>query len=221
MVARVGRTVAFTWDGSAVSGTREKSAACNGAPINVTSDESSGWQTLLTVAGENAVTISLSGVTKSDVLRAAWFSGERTEAVTLGYPDGGELAGDFYLASYTEGDPYNDAATFQAELQSTGAVTYTPAAVPANTVLPAVSGVAQVGQTLTALEGAFSGSPTSYTYQWQEDDAGWANISGATSKTYVPVVGEVGNPLRVIVTAINGAGSTAATSAATADVIAA
>jgi predicted secreted protein len=34
------------------------------------------------------------------------------------------------LANYTSTGPYNDAETFQAELQSSGEVTYTPAASP-------------------------------------------------------------------------------------------
>lgn len=92
---------------------------------------------------------------------------------------------------------------------------------PANILLPSIAGIAQVGQVLTALDGNWSNSPTGYTYQWQEDNVGWANISGATSKTYTPVVGSVGNPLRVIVTAVNGTGTTPATSGATAVVIAA
>lgn len=92
---------------------------------------------------------------------------------------------------------------------------------PTNSLLPSIAGIAQVGQTLTAIEGVWTNSPTSFTYKWQEDDSGWGDIAGATGKTYIPVVGSVGNPLRVIVTAVNGAGSTPATSAATADVIAA
>ena len=94
------------------------------------------------------------------------------------------------------------------------------AVAPVNTLLPSISGIAQVGETLTALNGSWTNDPTSFTYQWQEDDSGWANISGATGKTYGPVVGEVGNALRVIVTAVNGAGGTPATSGATAVVLA-
>lgn len=90
---------------------------------------------------------------------------------------------------------------------------------PANTVLPAISGIAQVGETLTALEGAWSGAPA-FTYQWQEDDSGWGDIVGATGRTYAPVTGNVGNALRVVITATNGEGSDTATSAPTAEVLA-
>lgn len=90
---------------------------------------------------------------------------------------------------------------------------------PVNVLLPSISGIAQEDEVLTALEGTWSNDPTGFTYQWQEDNAGWTNITGATGKTYTVATAVVGNPLRVIVTAINGAGSTPATSGATADVI--
>jgi predicted secreted protein len=128
MAARVGRAVTLTWDGAAIDGVREKGIALAGEPIDITSDEDDGWRTLLATVGENQVTITLSGVTKSNVLRAAWFSGARTEAVVVTYPSMGSFTGDFFLASYSESDPYNDATTFDCELQSTGEVTYTPPA---------------------------------------------------------------------------------------------
>lgn len=99
--------------------------------------------------------------------------------------------------------------------------------VPTNTARPSITGASvQVGVTLTANEGAWTGLPTSYTYQWQHDDGGdlsFANVSvGGTNKTYVPVVGDIGDSLRVQVTAINGAGSSsAANSLATTVIIAA
>lgn len=90
---------------------------------------------------------------------------------------------------------------------------------PVNTLLPSIAGIAQEDEVLTALDGNWSNDPTGFTYQWQEDNSGWTNIAGATGKTLTVPTAVVGNPIRVIVTAINGAGSTAATSGATADVI--
>ncbi len=94
---------------------------------------------------------------------------------------------------------------------------------PANTALPAVSGVADEGQTLTASEGSWTGSPTSYGYQWEDcDTAGEAcsSVGGATSSTYRLVSGDVGHTVRVVVTARNEDGSTEASSEATATVVA-
>lgn len=91
-------------------------------------------------------------------------------------------------------------------------------AVPTNSVAPTVTGTARVGQTLTANNGAWAGSGLTYTYQWQK---GVANIAGATNKTYVPVVGDVGSTLRCRVTATNAAGTLTVNTANTAAVIAA
>ena len=88
-----------------------------------------------------------------------------------------------------------------------------PGAAPSMILLPSISGVFQVGETLTAIEGTWTGSPTSYTYAWQHDNAGdlayVAVAAGGTSKTYVPVIADVGDNIRVRVIATNGAGSSA------------
>src|SRR5436189_6351295 len=55
-------------------------------------------------------------------------------------------------------------------------------AVPSNSSLPTVSGTAQQGQTLTTTNGTWSGSPTSYTYDWTRCDTAGGNcavISGS------------------------------------------
>lgn len=128
MTAAVGRALALEWDGTPVAGVREKSIALNGEPIDVTDDDDDGWRALLAdEAAQNEVTISVNGVTKDDTLRAAWF-GTRTSAMTVTFPDGGTISGNFFLQSYTETGAYNDAVTFEAEFQSSGIVTYTPPA---------------------------------------------------------------------------------------------
>ena len=58
------------------------------------------------------------------------------------------------------------------------------------------------------------GNPTAFGYQWQQSAdgvTGWADISGATAATFNPV-GLAGNYLRLIVTASNANGTTAAIS---------
>jgi hypothetical protein len=88
---------------------------------------------------------------------------------------------------------------------------------------PAVSGTAQVGQTLTTTAGTWSGSPTSYAYQWQRCDATGVctAITGATATAYVLTPGDLGATVEVVVTATNTVGSQAATSTPTAAVAAA
>jgi hypothetical protein len=81
-------------------------------------------------------------------------------------------------------------------------------AAPANTVLPAITGTTAKGQTLSVSNGTWSGSPTSYAYQWKRDGAA---ISGATSATYVLVSGDVGTSTSCTVTASSTNGSASAT----------
>ncbi|HYM55885.1 MAG TPA: choice-of-anchor R domain-containing protein, partial [Solirubrobacteraceae bacterium] len=93
---------------------------------------------------------------------------------------------------------------------------------PANTALPTVSGTVLQGETLSASTGTWSGSPSSFAYQWQECNSvggGCANVSGATGSSYKLAAGDAGHTLRTVVTATNAGGSTSASSAATATVV--
>jgi hypothetical protein len=94
---------------------------------------------------------------------------------------------------------------------------------PANSSPPTISGTARQGETLTETHGAWSNNPTSYTFQWQDCDAGGRNcvaIAGATGQSYTLLAADVGHTLQLQETAANdgGAGSPSA-SAATAVVL--
>jgi hypothetical protein len=92
---------------------------------------------------------------------------------------------------------------------------------PVNTAAPAITGTAAFGNTLTATTGTWTspnGSPITYAYQWQRGNAqgqNFVNIGGATQQTYVTQQPDVGNTLRVVVTATNNQGSQSANSNAT------
>lgn len=83
-----------------------------------------------------------------------------------------------------------------------GPVTGVPL-IPGNTIPPVISGVAQVGQTLSCSTGSWTNSPTSYAYQWQDspDGSAWSNIVVATSNTYLIPLGELARYIRCEVTA--------------------
>ena len=114
----------------------------------------------------------------------------------------------------------NAGGSGQATSAKTATVTATPPAAPTNTSLPTITGTAQQGQTLTASHGAWTGSPTSYGYQWQDCSSSCSNISGATGTTYAVQSSDVGDTIDVVVTATNAGGSGQATSAKTATVTA-
>ncbi|HEX3978455.1 MAG TPA: hypothetical protein VHW96_19455 [Solirubrobacteraceae bacterium] len=90
---------------------------------------------------------------------------------------------------------------------------------PAGTGAPAIAGTATNLQTLAASPGSWTNNPTRFAYKWQDCDASGANcaaISGATSRTYALALSDVGDTIRVAVTATNAGGSATATSDPTA-----
>ena len=65
-----------------------------------------------------------------------------------------------------------------------------------------------VGTVCSVTTGNWTGTPTSYTYQWTRDGT---NIAAATAATYTLVSADVpGHQIRCVVTAVNATGSTAA-----------
>jgi chitodextrinase len=95
---------------------------------------------------------------------------------------------------------------------------------PVSTVVPAVSGLAQVGQTLTASPGQWNAVPDpTFSYQWLRcgtSGSGCTAIAGASGSSYLLGAADAGATLRVQVTATNSAGSASATSPQTSTVAA-
>ncbi|MCA1706415.1 MAG: hypothetical protein LC808_25395, partial [Actinobacteria bacterium] len=94
---------------------------------------------------------------------------------------------------------------------------------PANTGPPTISGKAQDGQTLSGLNGSWTGSsPRTFAYRWERCDTsgeGCVDIAGATAKTRTLNPADVGRTLRLRVTVSNaslpGGGSASAVSEST------
>jgi hypothetical protein len=81
---------------------------------------------------------------------------------------------------------------------------------PVNTALPAISGFAEQGQTLTAAPGEWSAAPTSLSTQWARCNAagyGCAPIAGATGATYTVSAADAAATIRVQETAANASGA--------------
>jgi len=105
-------------------------------------------------------------------------------------------------------------AAAAALMLAAGGLAATPVA-PQNTSLPSVSGAARDGSTLDASTGGWSNKPTSYAYQWQRCDSSGGTckpIANATGTHYTVTSADVGQTVKVGVTATNTAGSGTATS---------
>lgn len=142
-------------------------------------------------------------------------AGETRRTLVLSAADVGHRIRSRVIASNADG-------TDSANSNATPGVVQASAAAgrPVNQKQPTISGTPQQNQTLTANPGTWSGGkPQTYTYQWRRCDStggSCADISGATSQTYVVKDVDVGRTLRVRVTAHNSLGARSATSTPTA-----
>ena len=146
------------------------------------------------IIGETSTTYVLKGVDVGTTLRAV---------VTAANPDGTKAATTVPTAVVASGQT-----------------------APANSVAPTISGTAQDGKILLINNGTWAGTaPISYSYRWLRCDKQGAKcsaIGGSTTQTsHLVVTADIGNTLRVEVTAKNSAGSKTAQSAPTAIVVAA
>ena len=94
-------------------------------------------------------------------------------------------------------------------------------AAPVDDVPPAISGIAQEGETLSASNGTWENSPASYAFQWFDCDSaglGCNYIATGDSSSYVAASTDLGFTLRVSVTAKNAGGNASVMSAATAPI---
>jgi hypothetical protein len=134
-------------------------------------------------------------------------AGETGSSYILGSDDVGHAVTVVVTASNPAGDATSTAP-------ATPAVAATP---PHDTVAPVVDGAVAPGATLSAGDGAWSGTtPVDFTYQWQRCDADGSNcvdIAGATDDTYTLGDDDLGHTVVVVVTATNAAGTDTATSA--------
>lgn len=135
--AKIGRELLIKKATVVLAGVRTKSLSFAGEPVDVTTDDDTGARTLLAESGQEAIDLSVEGITKDTVLRAAALgSGSlMLTDITLEFPKtgtqvttGDTISGSFFLSSLEESGTYNDAMTFSASLQSSGAWTYTPGA---------------------------------------------------------------------------------------------
>ncbi len=110
-----------------VAAGRTKSLTINAEPIDITTDDDLGVRTLLeTDVGQKSIDMSFEGITKDGTFIAAITSSTLADEYDIEITGIGTITGRFFLASVAINAAYNEAVTFSAEFQSTGAFTYTP-----------------------------------------------------------------------------------------------
>jgi hypothetical protein len=169
-----------------------------------------GRNGMLTLASSGSPCRSASATLASGTaLPARWRTGELWSAAQVSAYVGGTLRAGGKASS----GPGGTTTTGTTPTQPGG----TGTAAPKNTAAPSIAGIAAEGATLSVNRGSWSGSPTSYSYQWQDcSTSRCTNISGAGAGTLKLGATDVGYTIDVVVTATNAGGSTSATSNRTA-----
>jgi hypothetical protein len=143
--------------------------------------------------------------------------GATQQTYTLGSADVGNVVRAVVTATDTAGSTDQESAV-------TGTVTAAASVAPVATTPPSITGTPANGQTLTAVNGTWTGAtPITYAFAWQLCDATGAAcqpIAGATAQTYALTTAAVGKTLRVQVSGTNSSGSASSTSVPTAVVAA-
>ena len=128
-----GRRLEIKQGGTAIARCQETSISISGAGIEITDNQSSGWRTYDDDVGARSVDISISGVATlaASPLRVALLAASPTlllTDITVEYPDGEVLSGNFWLESLEESGSAtgNDPIKFSAEMKSSGVITRTP-----------------------------------------------------------------------------------------------
>lgn len=126
MAKNVGRKLLIKKAGTNIAAARTKTMTINNEAIDVTTDDSSGFRTLLETPGQQQIDLSVEGLTDDNTLIEAAANGTALiDTYTIEFPDGATISGDFRFNNLEVGAEYNAAMTFTAEIQSTGAYSYT------------------------------------------------------------------------------------------------
>ena len=113
-----------------VASLRQKSFAIDFSSVDVTTDDSAGYQTLLSKAGKVAVSIDFGGVLGDETLNTIMAGGDTQlyTDFTLVWESGATLACDFFLSNFgISGGSSDGEVDFSGSLASSGSYTFTPA----------------------------------------------------------------------------------------------
>jgi hypothetical protein len=204
--------LALAVTGSAPAGSGSVSVTSVGLAGGGTLSGSVAWTASIS-GNPNRVDFAVDGAVRwTDQVSPYTFNGDGNMLDTSALADGSHT---FTVTAYpTPGRGQSVSASVTAVVSNVAA-----SQPPASTSVPTITGVATVGQTLTASNGSWTGTtPMSYSYQWKSCDVTGATctlVVGATASTFLVPTSGAGSTFRVAVTASNAAGSAVASSAAT------
>ena len=132
MTKQAGRLATLKVGAATVAGVRVLNINWAGTAIDVTDQNDDGFQSFLDgVMATDTLEVSVEGLEEDGVLRKAALksgaSGKFFANAEFAFPNGDKITGNFVMTAYTEGQPYDNATTFNATFVRNGAHTFTDA----------------------------------------------------------------------------------------------
>ena len=127
----IGRLLTVEKDGVIIAGIRTVSVSWASESIDLSQGEPDGYRLLAEIDGLETISLSVEGITKSDLIRNIAYSRAESrllENITITWPVSEEgatpatLQGSFFISDYSEDAPYNDAYTFTLTLNSSALI---------------------------------------------------------------------------------------------------
>ncbi len=131
MAKAAGRLAKVRKNAVDIGGVRVMNIKMDNTPIDVTDKDSLGLQELLAAAASRVLSFDVEGIYKDPVLRDIAFDPTATQLLTdmtfifadaLAAKD--TIGGSFFMSSYEEGNPHDDATDFKCSFTSSGTWTF-------------------------------------------------------------------------------------------------
>lgn len=125
-----GRELTIDWNATTLVGVKSKTISNTNEMVDVTTDDDSGWRTLLADPGLKSVEITVAGVTSDEVLLIEFYNASTTgETLQVDLPSAlaspGNLSGTFHVSGFEQSAEHDGEYQFSATFMSSGAVTLT------------------------------------------------------------------------------------------------
>ena len=125
-----GRALTIDWDSTTLVGVNTKGMSITNDYVDVTTDDDSGWRTLLADPGLRSIEVTVSGITSDEVILTEIMNASITgETLKIDLPSAlatpGNLTGTFVVSSFSDDGTSDGAVEFSATFMSNGAVTFT------------------------------------------------------------------------------------------------
>lgn len=125
-----GRDLTIDWDSTTLVGVRTRGYTVTNDYVDVTTDDDTGWRTLLADPGLRSLEVTVGGITSDEVLLADIMAASvAMTTLQVDLPSSlttpGNLSGSFLISEFENTGEHDGAVEFSATFMSTGTVTYT------------------------------------------------------------------------------------------------